>query len=659
MLEAFSKDKSLGLLEAQLPKNVEQTKQELRGSLAEEPLNARALLILAHCHSLSDELDEARHALEKVIEHNPDHVTARTELAKIHFKQDHFGDAIRLLTDVTNASPEITENWRLLSEALQQDEQIEASQDALRQYDMIMAFNAKLQIAERAFAKSDFKRADEICRQLLQLVPNEVRTCRLLAKIARQFNHYEFSTSTLARYIATRPGDVALGLEYAYSLLGTRMYPEALVQCQRLIDVAPENIDIYDIKAEVLYNLGQYEEAIAIYRELSDVPEKAALSFLHLGKVLKTVGKAAEATVYYQQAIAVDPSSGQAYWEMADLKTYRFSDDEVASMRTLLDASDVSALDKVMVGFALGKALEDAQQFEESFEHYQTANSSYSHIRPSKFSSQNALFKSTFTAEYFSDRTESGNNSDAAIFVVGLPRSGTTLLEQILSSHSLIDGTQELDEITSIARAAGNRYESEQEQYPRSMDKLSAKQIQDFAQRYLDYAQPYRQSAPYFVDKAPHNFHHIGLIKTLFPNARIIDIRRNPMASGWSLYRQFFSDSFLFSYDLKAIGKYYNDYVELMDHWHAVLPKQILTLSYEDLVKDLPATVDSLLQYCGLAYEDACLSFHMNDRPVATPSAEQVRQPLYTDALEHWKNYDAFLSPLKQVLEDHDRSPTS
>jgi hypothetical protein len=175
----------------------------------------------------------------------------------------------------------------------------------------------------------------------------------------------------------------------------------------------------------------------------------------------------------------------------------------------------------------------------------------------------------------------------------------------------------------------------------------------------LDYAQPYRQQAPYFVDKAPHNFQHIGLIKTLLPNARIIDIRRNPMASGWSQYRQFFADSFLFSYDLETIGKHYNDYVALMDHWHAVLPKEILTVNYEDLVNDLPATIATLTQYCGLEFEEACLSFHLNKRAVATPSSEQVRQPLYSDALEHWRNFDAFLSPLKQALENDDRSRAS
>lgn len=652
MFEAYIKNKSLEELEAQLPKNVEQVKQKLSDFLEEGPLNTRALLLLARCYLHCDELSEARRTLEILVTHDPDHASAKIDLATIYFKNNDSPEAIKLLTEVTSGSPEIAETWGMLSEYLRQDGQTEASQDAAKQYAMIKAFNDKLRVADQAFSNGDFKTTDSICRQLLQLVPNEVRTLRLLARIARQFGHYEFSTSTLARCVSTRPGDVALGLEYAYSLFGSRMYQETLAQCQRLIELAPERIDTYDLKAEVLFHLGRYEEAIQIYRELSEVPEKGPVCLLHLGKVLKTVGETAEATACYQQAIEIEPTLGQAYWELADLKTYRFSDDEIASMRALLNTGEVSPLDKVLIQFSLGKALEDAQQFEESFQHYESANSGYRDIRPTQYSSQNDRFKSFFTTEYFSAKEDCGNDTDSPIFVVGLPRSGSTLVEQILSSHSLVDATQELDEIVSIARVVNDPNQPEQGQYPQSMGNLSINQIQDLAQRYLDFAKPYRQQAPYFVDKAPHNFHHIGLIKTLFPNAKIIDIRRNPMASGWSLFRQFFADSYPFSYDLETIGKYYNDYVGLMGHWHAVLPKQILTINYEDLVNDFPATVDSILTYCGLAFEDACLNFHLNKRAVATPSSEQVRQPLYSDALEHWKNYEAFLEPLRQTIEN-------
>ena len=659
MLEAYKKNKTLEALENRLPKDAVQVKQSLDSLLEDQSCNSRALFLLARCHLLCDELKEAKHTLEILIEHDPGHVSAKVELAKICFSEDEANEAIKLLTEATYAKPEIAENWRLLSDYLRQDEQIEASQDALKQYDMIKAFNDNLWVAEQAFASADYKKSDRLCRQLLEQVPTEVRALRLLARIAKQFHHFEISTSILARCVEMMPGDAAVGLEYAYALLASKTNQKALEQCHRLIELAPGNIDIYDVKAGALVRLGQYEEAIAIYRELSEEHEKRALCLLRLGNVLTAVGDVAEAISCHQQAIKIEATLGEAYWNLANLKTYRFSEDEIVSMQQLIKADEIPVLDKVLIQFALGKALEDAQQFAESFQCYQAANSSYTEIRPSQHANQNAESKLVYTAEYFSGRKENEIDSDAAIFVVGLPRSGSTLVEQILTSHSRVDATMELTEVISIARELNVSDQPEQGQYPQSIVNLSAAQIQNLAQRYLDYARPYRQQAPYFVDKAPGNFHHIGLIKTLFPNAKIIDVRRNPMASGWSLYTHFFAEGHQFSYDLATIGQYYNDYIELMDHWHSVLPKQILTIDYESLVNELRGGVDTLLQYCGLAFEDACLNFHLNSRAVATPSSEQVRQPLYTNALEHWKNYEAFLTPLKQALGKNDFSPAS
>tara|TARA_R110000782_G_scaffold40658_5_gene93857 strand:+ start:2007 stop:3986 length:1980 start_codon:yes stop_codon:yes gene_type:complete len=650
MLEAHLKIKSLNHLAAQLPEDVTKVKRELGGASDENPPDSNKLLLLARCHLLCDELQEARHALEVLIAHYPDVVQAKVELARILARSEEYDAAIRLLTDVTAARPEIVESWQLLGEYLKQDGQQAASQDALNQLKMIQTFNARLHAAEQAFMKGDFQAADGMCRQLLQLVPNEVRTLRLLSRIARQFRHYEFSTSTLARCVATRPRDSGLGLDYAYSLMASRRYREALEQCERLIELAPERIEVYDLKAELLYYLGKFKEAIDLYQALVALDDKRPLRLLALGKLLKTMGDSTAATECYQQAIEADPTSGQAYWELADLKTYRFSKAEIAAMAALQKSGKLKPLNSVLIQFALGKAHEDAKEYAESFRYYDAANSEYAALRPSPYLSQNGQFISVFSNEFFSDRKATGNDTDEPIFIVGLPRSGSTLLEQILDSHSQVDATQELDEIVSIVRDLSDPGQPEQRHYPQIVAHLDAQQISELARRYLDFAAQYRRHAPHFIDKAPHNFQHIGLIKTLFPNARIIDIRRNPMASGWSVYKQFFAESFLFSYNLETIGKYYNDYVELMNHWHAVLPGQILTVSYEDLVADLPATVSTILRYCNLQFEEACLSFHLNERAVSTPSSEQVRQPLYSDALQHWKNYEAFLDPLKKAV---------
>lgn len=652
MLEAYFKAKTLSDLESRLPRETAQVEQTLTAMLADAPDDTRVLFALARCHLFRHEEDEASKLLEKILRQQPEHTPAKIELAKSRFRAKRLPEAIQLLTEVANNRPEYDELWRVLAGWLTEDGQKEAGQETSKQYAMIRAFNEKVQVAEKAFAAGDPKTADAICRQLLQLVPNEIRTLRLLARIGKSFSHFEFCIETLSRCVETRPQDTTLRLEYAHALLSGRRYQESLEQCQRILDVAPEFLSAYELKAEVLYNLAQYDAAAQIYRALSELPGKRPQTLLHLGKVLKTTGDTAEATACYQKAAEIDPSLGQSYWELASLRSYRFSDEQQESMRRALDAESASPLDKVLVQFALAKALEDAGRYEESFQHCDAANAGYLAIRPYRYISQNDRLISCFTEDYFAARRQRGLNSVAPIFVVGLPRSGSTLMEQILSSHSQVDATQELDEIVSIARSLATPGQQGQEQYPQSLAMLGEDETRRLAQRYLDFVQPYRKGGPLFVDKAPHNFAHIGLIKTLFPNAKIIDIRRNPMASGWSLYRQFFGDSFLFSYSLEAIASYYKDYVALMDHWHAVMPGQILTLRYEDLVNDLSGVTTAALEYCGLEFEEACLDFHLNRRPVATPSSEQVRQPLYSDALDHWRNFEPYLGRLKQALEE-------
>ena len=650
MLEAYKEYKNLKELEARLPGEAGQVREILKNLPVKAYAGDLASFMLAQCHVLCDEPEAAKQVFQSVIDRNPAQVQAKSGLAKILFAEGDLQGAVALLRDATAARPEFHENWLLLSEYLQQDGQQQAAKDALKQYDMIKAFNDKLKQAEQSFAGGDFVNADKTCRQLLTLVPAEVRTLRLLARIAKRFHHFEISTSILAQCVETQPSNAALGLEYAVALLANNKHGAALEQCRRLGELAPENIEVYAVKAQALYSLGRYEEALTIYRELSNLHENRSSFLLPYGKLLKTMGKTGQAIDCYHESLQDQKTSAQAFWELANLRTYRFSDDEIATMHRLLKPADIPAIDKVLLQFTLGKVLEDEGRFAESFRYYQAANNGYAGIQPIRYSSQNAALKSFFTAEYFAGLKVRENVSDAPIFVVGLPRSGSTLMEQILTSHSMVDATRELTEIVSIARELNNPNQPEGGKYPASMADLSTDQIQALAKRYLDFAQAFRQSAPYFVDKAPGNFHHIGLIKTLFPAAKIIDIRRHPMASGWSLYRHFFADSFLFSYDLATIGKYHQDYIELMEHWHSVLPDQILTVSYEGLVQDLPAALERILAYCGLPFEQSCLDFHLNKRPVATPSSEQVRQSIYTGALDHWKNYEKYLGPLKSAL---------
>jgi tetratricopeptide (TPR) repeat protein len=650
MLEAYQKHQTLKALEARLPAEAERVKQDLENDSEDMLSNDLAMLILSRCQLLLGEPGAARRTLETLLSRSPDQVQAKVELAKILCNENDLQAGIRLLREVTGTRPDLEENWRLLGEYLKRDGQHQASKVVLDQYDMIRTFNARLKEAEDAFAAGKFEWSDKVCRHLLTLVPGEVRALRLLARIAKRFHHYEVGTSILAQCLETQPGDVALGLEYVRALLVNNRHADALGQCQRLQALAPETIGIYPLQAEALYNLGRYEAALDIYRELSELHEKRASITLAEGKVLKTVGQTDRAIDCYNEALQDDKAAAQAFWELANLRTYNFSGDEIARMKQLLNSADATPIDKVLIQFSLGKVLEDEGQYAESFSYYQAANSGYSRIQPYRLSNRNASLESFFTETWFSGLQADENTSTPPIFVVGLPRSGSTLVEQILTSHSMVDATTELTEIVSIARELNNPNHPERERYPQSIAALSADDKRALARRYLDFAQTFRRGAPFFVDKTPGNFHHIGLIKTLFPAAKIIDIRRHPMASGWSLYRHFFAESFLYSYDLENIGKYYNSYIELMNHWHRVLPGQILTIDYETLVDDLPAAVEAMLAYCGLPFEQACVDFHLNKRPVATPSSEQVRQPIYKQSLEHWKNYEAFLGPLKSTV---------
>jgi tetratricopeptide (TPR) repeat protein len=650
MLEAYIKERSLKELETRIPEGRQEVKAALEAMADDGPSNPHLALMLAHCHRLDGDLAEAKKILDGMLADGARDVSVKLELAQVLHAQGDIESAIRLLTEATNARPELVDNWLLLRDYLQQDGQDQASADAMAQYEMIKAFNDHLKTAEKAFFSAEFVRADNICRKLLEKVPGEVRVLRLLARLATEFRHFEISQSILEKCVQVRPADTALGFDYARSLLDCKQFRAALEQCNKLIELAPGEIDSYGLKAEILFNLGRYEEAADIFRELSLVLAKPEPYLVQLGKVLTTMGKTSEAIDCFQRAVAAEPALGQAHWELASLKTYRFSDDEVASMRQVLAEGELTAINMVLIEFALGKALEDAGQYAESFEHYQSANKGYSKILPYRHAGNNAMLKSFFNDSYFAGPRASGSDSKAPVFIVGLPRSGSTLIEQIITSHSQVDATGELTGITSIVRQLNASTLPGKGQYPQSLTNLNDGQLREMARQYLDEARPYGNGAEYFVDKAPDNFNHIGLIKTLFPHAKIIDVRRNPMASGWSMFRHFFADSFLFSYDLVNIGKYYNEYVDLMEHWHSVLPGQIMTISYEDLVGDLAGHVDRILQYCGLDFEEQCVDFHLSKRAVATPSSEQVRQPIYADALEHWKNYEQFLSPLKQTL---------
>jgi tetratricopeptide (TPR) repeat protein len=430
---------------------------------------------------------------------------------------------------------------------------------------------------------------------------------------------------------------------------------EALVQVEMLLAMDPANPSYRNLKAVILCHVGDYEPAIEIYASLLREYPNHAKIWLSNGHALKTAGHQDRAIHAYRKSIELDAGFGEAYWSLANLKTFRFGDEEVAQMRRQLERTDLQPQHRHHFEFALGKALEDRSAFEESFRHYLEGNT----LRRATVmysAEDNAArvkrSKSIFTREFFQERAHFGASAADPIFIVGLPRAGSTLIEQILSSHSAVEGTMELPEIISMTRMLRRLAESPQTTtYHDVLAGQNEQELRELGERYIERTRIHRkQGAPFFIDKMPNNYAHIALIHLALPNAKIIDARRHPLACGLSAFKQHFARGQNFTYSLDDIGRYYRDYVELMAHYDDALPGRIHRVVYESMVDDTEAEVRRLLDYCGLPFEEQCLRFFENERPVRTASSEQVRQPIYREGIDHWRNYEPWLGALKAAL---------
>ncbi|MDE1923605.1 MAG: sulfotransferase, partial [Gammaproteobacteria bacterium] len=367
-----------------------------------------------------------------------------------------------------------------------------------------------------------------------------------------------------------------------------------------------------------------------------------------------TLGRRDEAIEAYRAAAAARPGFGDAYWSLANLKTYRFSDEEIEAMRSHEAGPDTAREDRYHLSFALGKALEDRGDYEQSFRCYERGNAlrrEESQYDPAFVERNTEIQKRVCTKEFFESRRGAGCPSADPIFIVGLPRSGSTLIEQILASHSGVEGTMELSEIaTYTVDLEGQNRDATNRRYPRVLGELPLDEFARLGERYIADTRVYRTDKPFFIDKMPNNFRHIGLIHLMLPNARIIDARRDPMACCFSNFKQLFASGQEFTYSLDDIARYYRTYVELMAHWDAALPGRILRVRHEELVEDLEGNVRRILDYCGLAFEPACLEFHRTERHVRTASSEQVRRPINRDGIDQWRHYEPWLGPLRNAL---------
>ncbi|PZO89489.1 MAG: hypothetical protein DI623_10100 [Sphingomonas sanxanigenens] len=509
--------------------------------------------------------------------------------------------------------------------------------------------------AARAMAEDRLASAEPLLRAQLKDAPTDVAAIRMLGELATRLSRYGDAERLLGRALELAPSFDPARHNLAVILYRQTKSPEALAEVETLLKRDAQNIAYRNLKAAILVRVGDYETAIATYRKvLADQPKQPRV-WMSLGHALKTVGDIPASIDAYRRSIDQQPGLGESYWSLANLKTFRFEESELAAMRALLAGDALSPEDRFHIQFSLGKALEDAGDHAASFTHYAEGNRlrrELLHHDIGELTDQRERAGRLYTPAFFAARADAGGPAPDPIFVVGMPRSGSTLVEQILSSHPLIEGTMELPDMTTIVRRlAGRKTRSQDSDYPEIVGTLSAAELTALGEEYLDRTRIQRKTdRPYFIDKLPNNFLHVGLIRLILPKAKIVDVRRHPLGCCFSGYKQHFARGQAFSYDLAEIGTYYADYVRLMALWDAVLPGHVHRVTYEKLVADMEGETRALLAYLGLDFDPAVLRFYETRRAVRTPSAEQVRQPIYADGLEQWRHYEAWLGPLKAAL---------
>jgi tetratricopeptide (TPR) repeat protein len=515
---------------------------------------------------------------------------------------------------------------------------------------------AEVVTATALFSDGDLAPAESIIRVYLQKHGNNVEAMRLLARIGIAHDVLDDAEILLEAVLELAPDYRKARFEYARVLLDRHKHTRAIEELEKLLAQEPENRQFKTLFATACVGIGANEKALTLYRQLLvDAPQAAELH-LSIAHSLKTLGRREESIDAYRAASTARPDYGDAYWSLANLKTYRFADDELARMLNEEERPGISPADRYHLCFALGKALEDRGEYEKSYRYYERGNQlKHAEIRyrPEIVERNTRMQIGTCTRELFA-RPDVGSCKADPIFIVGLPRSGSTLLEQILASHSRVEGTHELADIQRIVHELQGREDAgtANPRYPRVLEDLTAEELLRLGEKYLSDTRIYRTDKPFFIDKMPNNFRHIGLIHLMLPNARIIDARREPMACCFSNFKQLFASGQEFTYSIEDIARYYRTYLALMDHWNAVLPGRILKIDHEDIVEDLDANVRRLLDFCGLKFESACLDFHKTERSIRTASSEQVRQPIFREGLDQWKNFEPWLGPLKTALGD-------
>ncbi|GAB5413518.1 MAG: tetratricopeptide repeat-containing sulfotransferase family protein [Congregibacter sp.] len=636
---------------------LDDARERLLARLASEASDVDSLYLIAVCERLAKRFDQAAEHLERLLQLAPEHGRALQEAGHLHRDQGLGETAIEYYARATQANPALLAAYDNQLKLLRESRRGQEAALVQAQLDRLARLPKALIGVTDLLAQDRILKAEQLCRSFLHQQPHNTEGMRLLAQIAQRFGALEEANFLLESACEIAPDDAHLRIELIRVLSKRQRFEQSLQQADTLLAKQPQNLQFQSLRAIELLQLGEYAAAIEAFdRILEKIPDDAG-TLTSRGHALKTFGKTPDAIDSYKRASQAASMSGEAWYALANLKTYRFAGDEIAQMQDRLAAGG-SLMDEVYLSFALGKAFEDKQDYAESFAFYERGNARKNQAvsyRPEHFLAEvDAQIDCFDSAAWFAGASGGCERPDP-VFIVGMPRAGSTLLEQIIASHSQVDGTRELPDVLSLAQRLRRRKNPQGETpgYPDILKTLSDDELSKLGENYLAQTQMHRLGAAFFIDKMPNNFRHVALIKRILPNAKIIDARREPMACCFSNFKQLFAEGQEFSYDLGNLGHYYRHYKRLMQHWDSVLPGAVYRLQHEALLEDLEGTLKGLFDYLELPLEDACLRFHENQRPVRTPSSEQVRQPIFRDAQKLWQNYQPWLDPLREALDEH------
>ena len=618
--------------------NLNECIEQLEEILNIHSTNLEALEMLLDLNIKINKAEEALEIIKKLIQLDPNKKEHQEKLIKVYqFLNDEQAYQSALI-DLHKNFPSI-ETARLISNIHIENDREEESDQVIQTFFESDKTYGDLYKGIRHAKAGRLKLAEESYKKVLKKDKNNIDALRLLGLLAFKTKDYEIAERLFLKVLKLDPSFSLAWDNLAKLYRIQNKLLKSIPAFENLIKLDPSNFEALVSLGTIYIKLSKYHEGIKLYEKSLKIKPENPRVYLSLGHALKTIGERKKSETAYQNTIKHFPSSGEAYWSLANLKTYEFSDKEITNMELSLKRN-MHQNELIQMHFALGKAYESNRQFDKSFKHYKDGN--WQQRKQISYNAEDYKISIDEIIDFFENnnnildlKAEAG--SDEPIFILGLPRSGSTLIEQILASHSLIEGTQELPNIMAISRDI--KLIDQKNGYPDNLLKLNQSSFDELGKKYIDETKWARSSKPFFIDKMPNNFFHIGLIKLILPKAKIIDARRNPMDACFSCFKQYFAKGQHFTYDLDDIARYYKDYVRLMDYWNKLFPDEIFTIHYEQIIENPNDRISDLLEFCNVKFEDNCLNFHKSKRPVKTASSEQVRQPMYKTGINYWRNY--------------------